>query len=52
MLPTSVLEGFSLGVATAIGFGQFNFAFGLSALGLKKHKHFYMNVFEGIDNVD
>ena len=30
MLPTSVLEGFSLGVATTIGLGQLRFAFGIS----------------------
>ena len=50
MIPTSVLEGFSLGVATTIGLGQWCFAFGI--VGLKKHKHFYMNVVSGIENVD
>lgn len=50
MLPTSVLEGFSLGVATSIGLGQFDFAFGL--YGLPKHKRFFMNVFEGFEDVD
>lgn len=50
MIPISVLEGFSLGVATTIGLGQFNFAFGL--YNLPKHKHFYANVAEGIADVD
>lgn len=49
MIPTAVLEGFSLGVATAIGLGQFDFAFGL--YGLPKHKHFYRNVVEGVEDV-
>ena len=44
MLPTSVLEGFSLGVATTIGLGQVGFATGL--YGLPKHKEFYQNVIE------
>ena len=41
LIPVSVLEGFSLSVAVAIGFGQFNFAFGLK--GLKHHPSFAAN---------
>lgn len=44
MLPSSVLEGFSFGVATTIGLGQVGFALGLYPdLGYKlvKHKEFY-----------
>jgi MFS superfamily sulfate permease-like transporter len=41
MLPNSVLEGFSLGVATAIGMGQLGFAFGLDYLKLPKQPTFY-----------
>jgi len=50
MIPTSVLEGFSLGVATSIGLGQFDHAFGL--YGLPGHKRFFMNVAEGFEDVD
>lgn len=50
MLPTSVLEGFSLGVATTIGLGQLGFAFGLD--GLKQHPEFYMRVVESVTNLD
>jgi len=49
MLPTSVLEGFSLGVATTIGLGQVGFALGL--YGLPKHKEFYQNVIENFSNL-
>jgi SulP family sulfate permease len=49
MIPTSVLEGFSLGVACSIGLGQLNYAFGLC--NLAHHKHFYMNVEESIVHV-
>lgn len=49
MLPTSVLEGFSLGVATTIGLGQVGFALGL--YGLPKHKEFYQNVIETFSNL-
>jgi SulP family sulfate permease len=47
-IPISVLEGFSLGVACAIGFGQWKFAFGLQ--GLTVHKKFYENVWESVSN--
>jgi len=49
MIPLSVLEGFSLGVATTIGLGQFGNAFGL--YNLPKHKHFYKNVAENFSDV-
>lgn len=49
MLPTSVLEGFSLGVACSIGLGQLNYAFGLK--GIKKQPAFYMNVLESFKNL-
>ena len=61
MLPASVLEGFSLGVATTIGMGQFNNALGLGNqkrlapykdFTLPKHKEFYMNVGETFQNID
>jgi MFS superfamily sulfate permease-like transporter len=44
LIPLSVLEGFSLGVAITIGCGQLNSAFGLR--NLTKHKEFYKNLFE------
>lgn len=50
MLPTSVLEGFSLGVATTIGLGQIGFAFGIT--GLPKQKEFYENVIQNFSNMD
>lgn len=49
MLPTSVLEGFSLGVACSIGLGQLNYAFGL--VKVPKHKAFYMNVVESFKHL-
>ena len=48
LIPISVLEGFSLGVAITIGFGQFNFALGLD---LPKEKEFYKNVIKTFENV-
>ena len=50
MLPTSVLEGFSLGVATTIGLGQLGFALGI--YGLPKQKAFYLNVLQNFENLD
>lgn len=55
MLPTSVLEGFSLGVATTIGLGQIGFAFGNQyGLGpeLKKCTEFYEKVIVYLTNLD
>ena len=48
MVPLSVLEGFSFGVALTIGCGQLNNALGLK--GLTRHPEFYMNVWETISN--
>jgi len=50
VIPLSVLEGFSFGVAITIGLGQFNNAFGL--VGLPKHPEFYNNVIETFSNLD
>jgi MFS superfamily sulfate permease-like transporter len=48
LIPISVLEGFSFGVAITIGFGQFNFALGLT---LPKHPKFYENVYETFQHI-
>ena len=48
LIPISVLEGFSLGVAITIGCGQFNFALGLD---LKKEPAFYDNLKNTFSNV-
>lgn len=48
-IPSSVIHGFTLGVALIIGFNQFNSAFGLQ--GLPKHEHFFQNVIESIKAV-
>jgi SulP family sulfate permease len=45
-IPSSVIHGFTLGVALIIAFNQFNSAFGL--YGLPKHEHFFNNVTESI----
>ena len=50
LIPLSVLEGFSLGVATTIGLSQLRNAFGLK--NLPKHKDFYMNAYESFNNLD
>jgi SulP family sulfate permease len=50
LIPVSVLEGFSFGVAVTIGFGQFNNAFGLK--GLKRHPEFSQNLYETFSNID
>lgn len=49
LIPISVMEGFSFGVAISIGFGQFNSALGLK--GLTKHPEFYNNVAETFSNI-
>jgi SulP family sulfate permease len=46
LIPNSVLEGFSFGVAITIGLGQLNFALGL--VNPTPAKQFYMNVFWSI----
>lgn len=43
-IPSSVIHGFTLGVAFVIAFGQFNSAFGL--YGLVKHETLFENVVE------
>jgi SulP family sulfate permease len=48
-IPSSVINGFTLGVALIIGFNQFNSALGLS--GLPKHERFFSNVVESLRNV-
>lgn len=50
LIPLSVLEGFSLGVATTIGLSQLRNAFGLK--NLPKHTEFYMNALESFKNMD
>ena len=50
LIPISVLEGFSLSVAIAIGFSQWNNAFGI--YGLKHHKSFFANQSETFSNLD
>lgn len=49
LLPTSVLEGFSMGVAITIGCGQLNAALGLAKL--VKHKEFVDNIVETFSNL-
>ena len=48
-VPSSVVHGFTLGVALTIGFGQLNFALGIS--GLPAHEHLYQNIFETLSHV-
>ena len=48
LIPNSVLEGFSFGVAVTIGCGQLNFAMGL--INPAPAKVFYMNVLWSIQN--
>jgi SulP family sulfate permease len=49
LIPSSVIHGFTLGVAFIIGFNQFNFAFGLS--GLAVHEKFFDNLIESFSNI-
>ena len=49
LISISVLEGFSLSVAVAIGCGQLNNAFGLG--NLPRHKEFYENLYETFLNL-
>lgn len=48
-IPSSVINGFTLGVALIIAFGQFNAAFGL--YGLTKHESFFANVMESFQHI-
>ncbi len=49
-VPSSVIHGFTLGVALNIGFGQFNSAFGLA--GLPSHENALANLLESIKHID
>lgn len=49
LIPSSVIHGFTLGVALVIGFGQFNSALGL--YGLPKHEHFFSNLVESFRHI-
>lgn len=48
-VPSSVIHGFTLGVALTIGFGQLNFALGIS--GLPTHEHLIQNIFETLAHI-
>lgn len=49
LIPSSVIHGFTLGVAFIIGLGQFNFAFGLK--NLPAHENLIFNMFESVKNL-
>lgn len=49
LIPSSVIHGFTLGVAFIIGLGQLNFALGLQ--NLPQHEKFFQNIFESIKNI-
>ena len=49
LIPSSVIHGFTLGVAFIIAFGQLNFALGLS--GLTKHERLFENIIESFRNI-
>lgn len=49
-VPSSVIHGFTLGVALNIGLGQLNSAFGLS--GLPSHENALANLLESIKHID
>lgn len=49
LIPSSVVHGFTLGVAMVIGFGQFNAALGL--YGLPKHENFFSNLVESFRHI-
>lgn len=48
-IPSSVIHGFTLGVAFIIGLNQLNFATGLT--GLTSHEHFIENVIESFKHI-
>ena len=48
-IPSSVVHGFTLGVAGIIGLNQLNFALGLS--DLPKHERFFLNVVESFRHI-
>lgn len=49
LVPSSVIHGFTLGVAFIIGLNEFNFAFGLR--GLPAHETFFGNLIESLRHV-
>ena len=49
LIPSSVIHGFTLGVAFVIGLGQFNSALGLK--GLPVHETFFANLVESLQHV-
>ena len=49
LIPSSVIHGFTLGVAFVIGLGQFNSALGLK--GLPAHETFFENLIESLQHV-
>ena len=49
LIPSSVIHGFTLGVAFIIGLGQFNFALGLQ--NIPQHETFFENIFESIKHI-
>jgi SulP family sulfate permease len=49
LIPSSVIHGFTLGVAFIIAFNEFNFAFGLS--GLAVHEKFFDNLLESFAHI-
>ncbi len=48
-IPTSVIHGFTLGVAGIIAFNQLNFMLGID--GLPKHEDFILNVYETLKHI-
>jgi SulP family sulfate permease len=46
LIPSSVIHGFTLGVAFIIGLGQLNFILGLQ--NIPQHESFFANVFESV----
>ncbi len=49
LIPSSVVHGFTLGVAFIIGLGQFNFALGLQNLTV--HESFFSNMIESFKHI-
>ncbi len=50
LIPSSVIHGFTLGVAFIIGLNQLNFALGLKNLPV--HESFIKNIFESLKHID
>lgn len=48
-IPSSVIHGFTLGVAFVIGLGQLNYALGL--YGLPKHEKLALNIWESLQHI-